>query len=67
MCSALILAFLLGSASAKGYNRSNTKLAIPKQDVGSPPADSAPRRHAAPSMAPCNYHAIWAGKLEIMQ
>ena len=42
MRSALILVFVLGSASAeKGYNRSRTKLAIPKY-VGSPPADRRP-------------------------
>ena len=41
MCSALILVSLLGSASAKGYNRSRTKLAIPKY-VGSPPANRGP-------------------------
>ena len=41
MRSALVLVFLLGSASAKGYNRSRTKLAIPKY-IGSPPADRGP-------------------------
>ena len=42
MRSALILVFVLGSASAeKGYNHSRTKLAIPKY-VGSPPADRRP-------------------------
>eukprot|EP00321_Phaeocystis_globosa_P016558 CAMPEP_0118809406 /NCGR_PEP_ID=MMETSP1162-20130426/251_1 /TAXON_ID=33656 /ORGANISM="Phaeocystis Sp, Strain CCMP2710" /LENGTH=362 /DNA_ID=CAMNT_0006738835 /DNA_START=54 /DNA_END=1138 /DNA_ORIENTATION=+ len=43
MRSALILAFLLGSASAKGYNRSRTKLAIPKQDVGRGPTSNPNR------------------------
>ena len=67
MRSALILAFFLGSASAKGYNRSRTKLAIPKQDVGSPPADRGPTARivgGAPPLtmrAPCVYGLTGGG------
>ena len=61
MCSALILAFLLGSASAKGYNRSNTKLAIPKQDIGSPPADRGPSARIVGGAPPLTMRAPVCG------
>ena len=65
MCSALILAFLLGSASAKGYNRSNTKLAIPKQDIGSPPADRGPSARIVGGAPPLTMRAPACGLIGV--
>ena len=66
MCSALILASLLGSASAKGYNRSRTKLAIPKY-VGSPPANRGPTARivggAPPLPCACRACVGWGSAL----
>ena len=66
MRSALILAFLLGSASAKGYNRSRTKLAIPKQVVRSPPANRGPTARIVGGAPPLAMRApcvrMWADR-----
>ena len=66
MCSALILVSLLGSASAKGYNRSRTKLAIPKH-VGSPSANRGPTARivggAPPLPCACRACVGWGSAL----